>query len=180
MSFYDTANLPNSETTVETSDYHSTLLYGNTSIEFPKRPVSYTGNSVTYTAEDLLNGCINRYQVDDSSPCVDSFGSAADIIAALQRRITTLSGIHNPIANGTSFTCYINNLNTNYDDTDFGISYYSTFDYSVRIGGQTTQITGGASAEVTIVVQDQARFGAGHKDQIFVCISRCAAGISID
>ena len=177
---YQTNVLANFRGTTETSNFQSTLQYANTTILAPELESAYSGpDPVTYSARDLLNGYIVR-DTSAGNNVYDLFDSASNIIAALQQRIITLSGIYQPLQNGTKFSCliYANAPENEVDNTDYGISFWSTNDFSIIVGGNPTQITGGAVGELTFIVRDQARFGEGHIDQLFVCTSRCSTVVN--
>jgi hypothetical protein len=158
------------------------LLRNN--IDIPERTVTYdSADPVVYLAKDLMDGYIIRTG-HGTNNVTDSFDSATNIIAALKGRIQSIAGaghaISSELKNGTSVKCKLYNITGSPNNGD--LRFYSDIPsyQGVRIGGNTNQIVGEATAILEIVVQDQASLGAGHEDTVFVCISRCAAAISYD
>ncbi len=183
MGFYQTENLARFRVNNPTNLIQSKLQLINSTISSPLSVAIYnSGAGVTYSASDLLNGYIIRK--GHTGDITDQFDTASNIIQQLRTRYTSITNLGltsstGALPLGTSFECKLYNEVPAENINTREIAYYSSPDLTVRVGGPTNQITGGATAILEIVVQDQAALGADHKDQVFVCISRCAASISI-
>jgi hypothetical protein len=185
MSFYEVSTNPANFNVFNPKNLvTSKLQLSESTIHVPVLPSTYSGTgSVTYSATDLLNGYIVREGLTDIN-VNDHFDTATNIIKLLVNRYRTIT--NTPAAStgpasipqGTSFICKLFNnaeislqsLNNN------GITIWTQ--EGVIIGGDSYQITNGATAILEFIIQDQAALGEGHEDRVFVCISRCAAYIS--
>ena len=184
--FYDVMNLGNFSVNNPASLVNSKLQLLQSTISVPALPSVYDSSSgVTYDAKDLLNGYIVRQGILGNVN--DSFDTATNIINLLRARYTAITNLsYAPtgaaiLPAGISFECKLyNEVPSPTGVNNWDLYYYSSLDLSVRIGGATNQIAGGTTALLEIVVQDQAALGAGHIDQVFICISRCAAYIQLD
>ena len=183
--FYDVKNLGNFSVNNPASLVNSKLQLLQSTISVPALPSVYDSSSgVTYDAKDLLNGYIVRQGI--TGDVTDTFDTATNIINLLRARYTAITNLsYAPtgaatLPAGISFECKLYNEVPVQEVNDWDLSFYSSLDLSVRIGGATNQIGGGATALLEIVVQDQAALGAGHIDQVFICISRCAVYIQLD
>ncbi len=184
MAFYDTVNLPNFSSFNPQLAIQIDINLIKSSIHLPPGQAVYNSDSgVTYSAGDLLQGYIIRTGLDGNNSVNDSFDSASNIVAAVQERCLAVHNLET-IPNGTSFECILyNNVSStgsvNNENGNYSLYFYSSNDLSLRVGGYTNQIIGGASAILQIVINDQASLGDGHSDQVWICISRCATGVSI-
>ncbi len=188
MGFYQTENLATFKVQNPMNLIQSKLQLYNSTISAPLSAAVYdNNNSVLYTAIDLLNGYIIR--TGHLGNRTDEFDTASNIIEQLRIRYTSITnkaysstGPSNSkvLPPGTRFECKLYNEVPSNQINSRDIRFYSSNDLTVRVGGATNQISGGATALLEIIVQDQAALGAGHVDQVFICISRCAAQIAID
>ena len=189
MGFYQTENLRVFKVQNNVNLIQSKLQLINSTIASPLSVAIYDSpTGVIYSASDLLNGYIIRQGQDPTIMTIDQIDTASNIIQQLKTRYTSITNLGyssstgpssaKVVPPGTRFECKLYNnvpaANVNARDLEF----YSTPDLTVRIGGLTDQVGGGATALLTIIVQDQAALGTGHQDQVFICISRCAVQIS--
>lgn len=178
--FYQTSTPRNFVVQDPVLQMQANLALLRNTIDIPERTVTYdSADPVVYLAKDLLDGYIVR-SGHGTNNVNDHFDTASNIIAALKARIQSIAGAGHAIAselkNGTSFSTKLYNVTGSINNGDL---YFYT-ENGVRIGGNTNQIVGEATAVLDIIVQDQASLGQGHSDLVFVCISRCAAAISED
>ena len=187
MGFYQTENLRVFKVQNNMNLIQSKLQLANSTISSPLSPSVYDSTvGVTYSASDLLNGYIIRQ--GHTGDIIDSFDTASNIIEQLKTRYTSITNLGyssstdtssaKVVPPGTRFECKLYNNVPSIDVNQSDLEFYSTPDLSVRVGGLTDQVGGGATALLTIIVQDQAALGEGHQDQVFICISRCAVQIS--
>jgi hypothetical protein len=195
MGFYQTQNLATFKVQNPMNLIQSKLQLYNSTISSPLSVAVYDSpNPVLYTAVDLLNGYIIRQGQDPTVMTVDQFDTASNIIEQLRIRYTSITnkaysstGPSNSkvLPPGTSFICELyNNVPSQYvsSNQNDGLQFFTDVNKTVRIGGSNANdpnIVNGATAILEVIVQDQAALGPGHVDQVFICISRCAAYISI-
>ncbi len=191
--FYQTQNLATFKVQNPMNLIQSKLQLYNSTISSPLSASVYDNtNSVLYTAIDLLNGYIIR--TGHTGNITDQFDTASNIIEQLRIRYTSITnkaysstGPSNSkvLPPGTSFICELyNNVPSQYvsSNQNDGLQFFTDVNKTVRIGGSNANdpnIVNGATAILEVIVQDQAALGPGHVDQVFICISRCAAYISI-
>ena len=200
MGFYQTENFATFKVQNPMNLIQSKLQLINSSISSPLSVAIYDSpNPVTYSASDLLNGYIILQGQDPESSITDQFDTASNIIEQLRTRYTSITNkgyssstntsSAKVVPPGTSFECKLyNNVSAEFVTNSDGLRFYSTGpspdNLTVRIGGglglANYQIANGATAILEIVVQDQAALGAGHQDQVFICISICATWIQLE
>jgi hypothetical protein len=130
-----------------------------------------SASQVTITAENLITGRIVRTGLTNDTQ--DNIDTASNIISVFKAKVKSISD-QTTIPNGASFECQVHNPT----NEEWGL--YSNTSNGVKVGGSTDQVGEQCSAVLTIIVNDQASLGAGHSDQVFICISRCSTELADD
>jgi hypothetical protein len=115
MSFYNTQTLPIFTVKDPILSLTKNVLALQSGIVQPITSIVTSNSSVTYTAEQILNGSIIRYGT--TSGVTDTWPSAAEIVSEMEKRLRAIKGQTVSVRIGDNVPLVI--VNRTNDDLDF-------------------------------------------------------------